>query len=89
MSAPAAVLAAIAKISPIVCDARCGLAAVTYDEEFDRPAISHDFADCPYVADPFSPAAVALALSVDRELARYVQLAHYGEGLPVHVWAAS
>jgi hypothetical protein len=87
-SAPPAILAAIAIVSPVPCP-WCGLAEVVYDDEFDRPEISHAYADCPNYADPCSPAAVEMARAVDDQIAAIAATGQYGEELPPHVWAAA
>lgn len=86
MGAPQSVLKAIADVSPITCE-HCGPVPVIYDETDDRPVISHAFADCPHFLEPDSPAAMELALSVDRELAKRIAMAQYGEPAVAHKWA--
>jgi hypothetical protein len=87
VSAPEAVLAAIAAVSgTVVCVEGCGAVEVTYDAARDRWAVTHP-EPCECRRHPDGPAARALAEQVLDALSLHVVIAAYGEPLPLHVRA--
>ena len=85
MTAPAAVLAAIEKVSGTVVCPECDwwTCTVEYSELLDAPVIRH------VNRHAFGIAAAELAEYVMSELARHVQVGDYCEEMPVHLWAMS
>lgn len=87
MRPPAAVLAAVSKISYTVpCVESClTTVAVRYSEFYQSLVIEHPDKSCVCKVSPDGPEAVALARFVDEEIGRFAALAHYGEDLPLNV----
>jgi hypothetical protein len=88
MRPPAAVLAAVAKVSYTVpCLEACmTVVAIRYSEFWDCLVIEHPDKACVCKVTPDGPEAVALARFVDEEIGRHVSLAHYDcEPLPRNV----
>lgn len=83
MSAPQAVLDAIAAVSWTIPCLQCGgTVGIHYSEAADAPVIRH------YMRHELGPAADALAELVLDELQRHVLVADYGESKPVHMMAS-